>query len=271
MPIPSSLRSSGSSAVSWASDKHSLIVSLSIVQMKNGTKKTGGLVFPFDFVSSLYYNVTMRILLFLIFVLVCVFVPKKPAIASDVLELTNRVTIEGKILNPAESPRKTWQVEMAKGVIVEMPHKTTVDKQITRSQAIDQYYAKVPFLPESVEIHLKSAEVCKSQGLEELSHLHYERVLDIDPENQTARSALNQRKVDGEWTTLEAQMARQGYIKDKRGNWVTRQQQLISEQQLQLGQRPPQSHPGGIVQNPDIRQPVQIRITDFDARRGGRD
>jgi len=209
--------------------------------------------------------------LFLIFVLVCMVEPGNSVMASDVLELTNRVTIEGKILNPAESPRKTWQVEMAKGVIVELPHKTTVDKQITRSQAIDQYYAKVPFLAESVETHLKSAEVCKQKGLEELGNLHYQRVLEMDPENQTARRALNYTKSDDEWTTFDDQMARQGYIKDKRDNWVTRQQMLISEQQLQLGQRQPQGNPRGIVQNPDVRQPVQIRITDFDARRGGRD
>jgi len=213
----------------------------------------------------------MRTLLFLIFVLFCAIQPGFTVIASDVLELTNRVTIEGKILNLAESPRKTWQVEMTKGVTVELPHKATVDRQVTRSQAIDQYYAKVPFLPESVETHLKSAEVCQQQGLEELSNLHYQRVLEIDPENQTARRALNQRKVNDEWTTLDDQMNRQGYIKDKRGNWVTRQQMLISEQQLKLGQSPPQGHLSGFTQNPDIRQPVQIRITDFEARRGGRD
>ena len=235
-------------------------------------KKTGSSVFPFDFVLPLYYNVTMRTLLFLIFVLVCVIGPGNPVFASDVLELTNRVTIEGKILNPSESPRKTWQIEMAKGVIVELPHKTTVGRRVTRSLAIDQYYAKVPFLPESVEMHLKSAEVCKQQGLEELSNLHYQRVLDIDPENQTARQALNQRKINDEWTTLDDQMARQGYIKDRRGNWVTRQQQLISGQQLQLTQdHPTSSNPVGNVQNSVGPQPSQIRITDFDARRGSRD
>jgi len=210
----------------------------------------------------------MRTLFFLIFV--CVFELGIPAFALDVLELTNRVTIDGKILNPAESPRKTWQVQIAKGVTVELPHKTTIDRQLTRPQAIDQYYAKVPFLPETVETHLKSAEVCILQGLEEFGKRHYQRVLDIDPENQTARGALNQRKINEEWISLDDQMARQGYIKNPRGNWVTRQQQLISEQQMQLGQKLPQSNSDRIVQNPDVPQPVQIRITDFDARRGGR-
>ena len=213
----------------------------------------------------------MRIPYFLIFVLVCLIEPGHPVIASDVLELVHGVTIEGKILNPAESPRKTWQVEMTKGVIVELPHRTAVDRQVSRSQAMNQYYAKVPFLSETVETHLKSAEVCMLQGLEQFGNLHYQRVLDIDPENQTARKSLNQHKIDDEWTSLDDQKTRQGYIKDIRGNWVTRQQQLISEQQLQLGQSQAQGHPGGIVQSSGVQQPAQIRITDFDARRGSRD
>ena len=210
-------------------------------------------------------------MLFLIFVFSLVHEPGSPVIASDVLELSNRVTIEGKILNPAESPRKTWQIEITKGVIVELPHTSTVDKQGVRSQAVDQYYAQVPFLPETKETHLKSAEVCMSLGLEQLGNLHYKRVLDIDPENQTARLALNQRKINDEWTTLDDQMTRKGYIKNNRGNWVTRQQQLISEQQLKLGQSQPQGNSIRIVQNSTVPQPSQIRITDFDARRGSRD
>jgi hypothetical protein len=211
----------------------------------------------------------MRVSLILIFAFLCVVVWGYHAIASDVLELTNRVTIEGKILNPAESPRKTWQVEMAKGVIVELPHKATVDRQVTRPLAVDQYYAKVPFLPETAETHLKLAEVCMSQGLEQLGNLHYQRVLDIDPENQIARRALNQRKVDGEWTTYDAGMTRQGYVKNHRGTWVTRQQQLISERPVQSWQS--RSNPNQVVQNSSISQAGQIRITDFDARRGSRE
>jgi len=213
----------------------------------------------------------MKIYLLLIFALIFIIEPGNPAIASDVLELTNRVTLEGKILNPVESPRKTWQVEMTKGVIVELPHKTTVDRQGTRPQVVNQYYARVPFLPESVEMHLKSAEVCILQGLVELSKMHYQRVLDIDPENQTARKALNHGKLGGEWTTFEAGMIRQGYTQNSRGIWVTRQQQLISDQQLNLVPSQAQGHPGGIVQKPSPPQAGQIRITDFDARRGSRD
>jgi len=213
----------------------------------------------------------MRVSHVLIFVFFYIAVSGKAVIASDVLELTNRATIEGKILNPGESPRKTWQVEIMKGVIVELPHKTTVDRLVTRSQAIDQYYAKAPFLPETVETHLKLAEVCVEQGLEHLGNLHYQRVLDIDPENQTARKALNHRKVNGEWTTADAEMARQGYIKNSRGIWTTRQNQMISERQMQFRQSQVQSEPGRIVQNPGIPPTGQIRITDFDARRGSHD
>jgi len=212
----------------------------------------------------------MRVHFFSIFVFFCIAESVTREIAADVLELTNRVTIEGKILNPDELPRKTWQVELSKGVIVELQHKTTVGGQVTRSQAIGQYYAKAPFLPETVETHLKLAEVCMSKGLEQLGDLHYQRVLDIDQDNQTARRALNYSKVGGEWVTRDEEMTRQGYIKTNRGTWTTRQQQLISDQQSKVRQSLGQTNPVGIVQN-SVDPQAQIRITDFDARRGGRD
>jgi Tfp pilus assembly protein PilF len=154
-------------------------------------------------------------------------------------------------------------------VIVELPQKTSVEQQVTRSQAIDQYYAKIPFLSETVETHLKVAEVCQLQGLEQLAREHYQRVFDIDAENQTARKALNQRKVDGEWISLDNQMNRQGYVKNNRGIWVTRQQQLISERSMQFWKR--QSDLNRTTYHSGIPQAGQIRISDFDARRGNRD
>ena len=156
--------------------------------------------------------------------------------ASDILELTNGTTVEGKILNPKETPRKTWQIQMAEGVTVELPHRTTVVRQAFPPSALEQYYAKVPFLPESAETHLKLAEVCMSQNLASLGNLHYQQVLDMDSENSAARQALQYAKIDGEWTTRDDVMLQQGYVKNSRGVWVTRQKKMIDERQVQAGQ-----------------------------------
>ena len=156
-------------------------------------------------------------------------------VAQDVLELTNHVSLEGKVLNPSESPRKLWKIQMAEGIIVELPHRTTVDRQVMQSQVLEQYYAKVPFLPESVETHLKLAEVCMAQRLENLGELHYQRVLEIAPENKTARSALGHRQVNDEWISRDDEMLQQGYVKTKSGTWVTPQKLLIDERQVQIG------------------------------------
>ncbi|MCL2622374.1 MAG: hypothetical protein FWD31_01805 [Planctomycetaceae bacterium] len=171
-----------------------------------------------------------------------------PAVlSSDILELSSSVTIDGKILNSTESPRKTWRVQMAEGVIVELPHKAGTSRQVMQPQAMQQYYAKVPFLPETVETHLKLAEVCMTQNLVSLGNLHYQRVLDIDPENLKARNALNYRKINGQWVTLEEEMLRQGYVKTSRGIWTTAQKLMIDERRVQLGQD--YREPSPVVQN----------------------
>ncbi len=155
--------------------------------------------------------------------------------ASDVLELTNQATVEGEILNRSENAGKSLQIQLAEGVVVELPSRETVNRVVMQPQATSQYYLKAPFLPESVETHLKLAEVCKANNLEQLGSLHYQRVLDIDPENVTARKALNYRKIDGEWTTREDEMFRLGYVKTSRGDWTTPQKLAIDTRQVQIG------------------------------------
>jgi hypothetical protein len=128
-----------------------------------------------------------------------------------------------------------WQVQLAKGVIVDLSPEVIVDRRVTQ-KVLEQYFAKVPFLPESVETHLRLAEACMSQRLENFGNLHYQRVLDFDPENKTARTALNHRKIDEEWISNDELMLRQGYVKNKQGNWTTPQKLLIDEHQVKFGQ-----------------------------------
>lgn len=178
----------------------------------------------------------------MIFVLtICIVTLGNVVPASDVLELTNGVTISGTVLNPKEMPRKTWQIQMAEGVTVELPHRTTVVRQAFPPPALEQYYAKAPFLPESVETHLKLAEVCMSQSLVPLGNLHYQRVLEIDPDNPAARQVLGYAKIDGEWKTRDDFMLQRGYVKNSRGQWVTRQRLMIDERQVQIRQEHPAS------------------------------
>lgn len=155
--------------------------------------------------------------------------------AQETVELANGETIECEILNPTEMPRKAWQLRIGEGVTVELANKKTVDRVVLQPQATPQYYARVPFLPESAETHVKLAEVCMSQKLDHLGKMHYERALELEPDNLAARQALNHRKIDGQWTTLENEMEQRGYVKDKRGNWTTPQKLLIDERRVQVG------------------------------------
>ena len=167
--------------------------------------------------------------------LICVFCISGTGMSQETIELVNGGTIESKVLNPTETPRMTWQLQMAEGVTVELPNKNAVERIVMQPQATPQYYVKVPFLAESAETHVKLAEICKAQKLEHLANLHYQRVLELDPENVAARQALNYRKIDGEWTTLENEMEKQGYVKDRHGKWTTPQKLMIDERRVQVG------------------------------------
>lgn len=156
--------------------------------------------------------------------------------AEEIIELANGSTISGKILNPGESPRKTWQVQPAKGITIELPHRDSVTRIPMQTEAVAQYFEQVPFFAESVENHLKLAAVCNNLKLHDLGKLHYERVLELDPDNETARQALNHRKIDGEWVSYEEEMLRRGYVKTSRGNWTTPQKLKIDEGLANRGQ-----------------------------------
>ena len=184
-------------------------------------------------ISDFWSNLCRRYLLLpVVCALIAQIICTHHVVADEVVVLTNGSTIFGKILNPSDSPRKTWQIQPAKGVVVELRPREAVQHVPMQNAAVSQYFDRVPFFPESVENHLKLAELCNSQKLSDFTKLHYERVLELDPDNSTARQALNHRKIGDEWVSYEDEMLRKGYVKTQRGNWTTPQQLLIDERQV---------------------------------------
>ncbi|MDR1493454.1 MAG: hypothetical protein LBT05_12135 [Planctomycetaceae bacterium] len=156
-------------------------------------------------------------------------------LSAEEIELTNGVSVQGKILNESETPRKKWQIQFMDGIAVELSNGKAVRRVVKNSKVREQYYAKAPFLAESVETHLKLAEICLSQNLNDLANRHYLRILELDADQSQARKRLGYRKIGENWITHEDEMLQQGYIQTKQGGWTTRQNLLIQEKQIPIG------------------------------------
>jgi len=149
--------------------------------------------------------------------------------AAEEIELSNGVLIQGKL---SETPKKNLQIQLAEGVTVEFSHNKAIRQTIANSEIQEQYFAKVPFLAESVETHLKAAEVCQAKNLNDLAKRHYQRILELDADQPKAREMLGYRKLGENWVTRDEEMLQQGYVQTKHGGWTTRQNQLILENKI---------------------------------------
>jgi hypothetical protein len=136
---------------------------------------------------------------------------------ADLLYLVNGGHIEGRLLNPDESPRASYVVQ------TEFGGRLTLDSDqvkhvVVKSEAERRYEAFLPSVADTPEGHLDAAQRCERAGLKEQKHYHLEQVLRHDPEHEGARHALGYSRIDGRWARQDEVMERQGYVRS-RGAW----------------------------------------------------
>ncbi len=94
---------------------------------------------------------------------------------------------------------KLMTVELAPGNIVLLRQDEV--KQHLRANKNEATYAEsMKDAEDTVEFHLRQASLSKKNGLPENEAAHYQRVLDLDPDNAIARAGLGfTRNDDGRW------------------------------------------------------------------------
>ena len=114
------------------------------------------------------------------------------------------------------------------------------DAQIKRrcEPSVDllKYRKFAPLKKDDVESHLEIARWAnKNKGsdakLRELAQAHYERVVELEPENAEARAALNQVKVDGVWISKEERREKTGLVRVNGRSVSTQEAELIRKAQ----------------------------------------
>ena len=160
-----------------------------------------------------------RFLLFLLAVAL-----SSPILFADVFVLRDGGTLDGDLLNPDEVPRRTYNIRTADGIETSLEARLVERVRKGEKESVTEYKAFAPFKEDTVENHLEIAEWCRQQRLVDLWRRHLHRVLDLDPDEPTARRLLGHFKApDGSWTTQNEMLGSKGYIQVG-GSWKTRQQ-----------------------------------------------
>lgn len=112
-------------------------------------------------------------------------------------------------------------VEIDDGVQI-IVHKS--DLILNGHRAVDprelEYQQRAGGMDQSAETHYKVAGWCNSKGLKELAQAHYLRAIEINPDYNEARAAIEHRKSDsGRWIRVEDHMQRIGKV-EVGSKWV---------------------------------------------------
>jgi len=144
--------------------------------------------------------------------------PAPAAAEETVLTLASGGQLRGKLLNPGEFPRQTYQIETAYGVRLTLPREVVHQSGIVSDKRLE--YEKVaPTYPDTLEGQWALAEWCREKNMRAERETHLTRVLDFDPDHEQARRALGYFLHDKRWVTQEEMMTSRGFVKYK-GEWV---------------------------------------------------
>ena len=159
-----------------------------------------------------------------------------PAVRADVLILKHGGRVEGELLNPEETPRRTYLIKTLEGAKLSVAP-NQVDRVVEKSEAERKYEAFVSKLPDTVAAHWDAAERCSKVGLlAEQRLFHLEQVVRLDPNHEDARHALGYSRIDGKWVRQAEAMESKGYVRAG-GAWRLPQELELESVNAELEQR----------------------------------
>jgi hypothetical protein len=147
-------------------------------------------------------------------------------VRAETFELANGGKLTGDLLNPDETPRKSYSIRLEEGAVISLTAGQVA--RVAEKTAAELWYDEaVKTMTNDIEGHLDIAAQCKSKRLEAQRIFHLEQVLKVDAENIVARRELGYSKLDGEWVKIDVWHRQRGYVKHK-GNWALPQEVAIA-------------------------------------------
>jgi hypothetical protein len=146
---------------------------------------------------------------------------------ADIYQLASGGQVIGELIRREETPKQRYVIQTVDGATV------TIDrlqiKQIVSQTPADLEYEKIkPTYPDTAEGQTQLADWCRDNNLPRARKAVLERVIELDPENRSARMALGYTQIDGRWIQPDQLKQEQGYVRYK-GGWVLPQEVEIEE------------------------------------------
>jgi len=148
---------------------------------------------------------------------------------GEVFVLKHGGRVVGELLDPEQSPRERYTIKTPGGGQIVLAASQV--KEVLRQKPHEAEYESIrPRYPDTVEGQWALAEWCREHLLLTQREKHLKRILELDPNNEKARRGLGYSQVDGQWTTQEEAMIRQGYRRYK-GRWRLPQEIELMEEE----------------------------------------
>lgn len=145
---------------------------------------------------------------------------------ADTVVLENGGRITGTVMEGEIDNRLS--IRTPEGAVVTLDREHI--KAVERLRPIErEYLQRREQIPDTVEAHLELAEWCTSNFLGEQRDAELRRVLELDPDQQRARSLLGYIKTEQGWQTRDEIMQQRGYVRYK-GRWMLPQEVQILEE-----------------------------------------
>ena len=130
--------------------------------------------------------------------------------------------IRGTVKNPDAGESGTFIIEPTLGGLIEIDASEV--KQATNLRPEQIFYRNfAPLQRDTVESHLKIAHWANEKGLSTLAEERYQRVIELDPENEEAHKGLKHVKENGVWVSKQEQLELKG-LETVHGRKVSKQE-----------------------------------------------
>jgi len=151
------------------------------------------------------------------------------ASAQDSVQLKSGRILRGKVSEgEAEKGGPFILLETHTGAVYKLDKGDIVESIMKREQADIDYETRLKHVRDIATDHIEIAKWCEKQKkargktrFKEQIRWHYENVVRLDPDHASARKKLGYMKLeDGTWVAEAEFKSRQGYIPDRRRDWV---------------------------------------------------
>lgn len=129
------------------------------------------------------------------------------ALLGDVFKLKQGGQIVGVLIERGN--KGEYVVRTDEGALVTL-EKRQVRKVVRVSDDLLEYRQRSRTLPDTAEAHRRLAEWCQQQQLSRQRKHHMERILQLQPNDEQARTSLGYQKHNGRWLTRDQIMQQRG-------------------------------------------------------------